>query len=149
MRTTYRVLAGLIALGVVVQAAAVALGWFITLADIDDGQVVDKAYLEDDGWNVGLLTHSIVGLNLMPLLGLVLFVISFFAKFPGAVKWAGFTFLAIIVQVLLAFLSFGVGELGFLHGINAFVVLGLAANAARRATTAGTEPITRAETATV
>jgi hypothetical protein len=48
------------------------------------------------------------------------------------VKWAGFTFLAIVVQVVLAFVSFGVPIIGVLHGINAFVVLGLAIYAARQ-----------------
>ena len=70
---------------------------------------------------------------IMPILGLLLFVFSFFAKFPGAVKLGGFTFLAIIVQVVLAFVAFGVPVVGALHGINAFVVFGLAAYSARRA----------------
>jgi hypothetical protein len=48
------------------------------------------------------------------------------------VKWAGFTFLAIVVQVVLAFISFGVPVIGVLHGLNAFVVLALALYAGRR-----------------
>ena len=145
MRTTYRVLAGLIALGVLLQAAFVAAAWFTLIGDVDDGLVVDSDY---DG-NLGHALHGIVGLNIMPLLGLILFIVSFFAKFPGAVKWAGFTFLAIIVQVVLAFLSFGWGPLGALHGLNAFVVLGLAAYSARRAAVAGLEPLGKTEAATV
>ncbi|MGH8970086.1 MAG: hypothetical protein ACRDV1_09085 [Actinomycetes bacterium] len=151
MRSTYRVLAGIIALGVVAQASFVALGWFLTLNEIDDGQLVDKAYLENDGWNIGHTLHGIVGFNLMPLLGLILLIVSFFAKIPGGVKWAGLTFLAIIVQVVLGLLAFGVGGLGALHGINAFVVLGLALFTGRRVamTTSATTSTEKPEAAAV
>ena len=44
MRQTYRVLAGLIALGVVVQAAAIAFGWFTALSDVDNGLVYADYY---------------------------------------------------------------------------------------------------------
>ena len=133
MRSAYRVIARLIALGVVLQASFVALGWFIILNDIDGGQIVDKAYLEDgDGWNIGHLLHGIVGFNLMPLLGLILLIVSFFAKVPGGIKWAGFLLLAIVAQVTFALVGFGVPALGAVHGINAFVVLTLALIAAKR-----------------
>lgn len=137
MRQAYRVVAGLIAIGVLVQAAAIAMGWFMVIAESEDADVVLNADYEG---NVGHMLHGIVGLTIMPLLGLLLLIFSFFAKFPGSVKWAGLTFLAIVVQVALAFISFGVGELGFLHGLNAFVILGLAATAARRATVADGAP---------
>ena len=39
MKQTYRVVAGLIALGVLVQAAAVAFGWFDAINEIDNGLV--------------------------------------------------------------------------------------------------------------
>lgn len=134
MRSAYLSIARLIAIGVVLQASFVALGWFMNLSDIDSGQVVDKAYLEDgDGWNIGLSLHGIVGFNLMPLLGLVLLIVSFFAKIPGGVKWAGFVLLAIVAQVVLGIAAFSVPALGALHGINAFVVLTLALLAAKRA----------------
>lgn len=128
-RQTYRVLANLIAIGVVAQAAFVALGWFITLKDLDDGKVIDKDY----DYNIGQALHSIFGLMVIPLIALVLFIVAFFAKIDGGVKWAGFVLLAVILQVALAFISFGVPAIGALHGINAFVVAGLAGVAGRRA----------------
>lgn len=149
MRSAYRVIARLIALGVVLQASFVALGWFIILNDVDGGQIVDKAYLEDDGWNIGHLMHGIVGLNLMPLLGLILLVVSFFAKIPGGIKWAGFVLLAIVAQVIFALVGFGVPALGALHGINAFVVLTLALIAAKRADVRSALPAGTRETAAV
>jgi hypothetical protein len=129
MRSAYRVIAQLIALGVVLQASFIALAWFTVINDLDDGLVIDKDY---DG-NIGHTLHGIVGMNVMPLLGLILLVVAFFAKIEGGVKWAAFVLLAIIVQVALAFTAFGVPAVGALHGINAFVVLVLAIITSRRA----------------
>jgi hypothetical protein len=132
MRGAYRTVAGLIALGVLVQAAALAGGWFGTINEVDDGATITSDY---EG-NFGHALHGINGMMIMPLLGLVLFIISFLAKIPGGVKFAGFTFLAIVVQITLAFIAFGVPAVGALHGINAFVVFGLALMCIRRATAA-------------
>src|SRR5690349_525506 len=63
MRQTYRVLGYLIAIGVVVQAAAIAAAWFLTINDIDDGLVVDKDY--DGNWGHAL--HGMVGMMVIPL----------------------------------------------------------------------------------
>ena len=127
MRGAYKGIALLIALGVLVQAAAVAGGWFGTINEVDGGAVVTEDY---EG-NFGHALHGINGMMIMPLLGLVFFIISFFAKLPGGVKWAGFTFLAIVVQVVLAFVAFGVPVIGALHGLNAFVILALAGYSGR------------------
>ena len=45
----------------------------------------------------------------MPVLGLILLIVSFFAAkvVPGARKWAGIVFGLIVLQVALAFVSFG------------------------------------------
>lgn len=129
MRGAYKGIAHLIALGVLLQAAFVAAAWFQTINDVDGGTVINADY---EG-NLGHMLHGMVGMMVMPLLGLIFFIVSFFAKLPGGVKWAGFTFLAIVVQVVLAFVSFGVPIIGALHGINAFVVFGLALYAGRRA----------------
>ena len=134
MRQAVRVLAGLVLLGVLVQAAAVAGAWFGVINEVDGGATITEDY---EG-NVGHAIHGIVGMMVMPLLGLLLFVLSFFAKVPGVVKFAGLTFLAIIVQVVLAFISFGVPVIGTLHGINAFVVFGLALMTMRRVQEADT-----------
>jgi hypothetical protein len=133
MRGAYRALAGLIALGVLVQAAAVAGAWFGTINEIDDGATITEDY---EG-NLGHVVHGMNGMMIMPLLGLALFVVAFFAKtVANAVKFAGLTFLAIVVQIVLAFISFGVPAIGILHGVNAFVVFGLALMCVRRASAA-------------
>jgi hypothetical protein len=84
MRATYRVLAGLVAIGVVLQAMFIAVGWFTALHDMDDGLVIDKNY--DGNW--GHVLHGQFGTLVIPLLALVLLVVSFFAKVPGGIKWA-------------------------------------------------------------
>lgn len=142
MRGAYKGIAHLIALGVLLQAAFVAAAWFQVINDVDAGAVINTDY---DG-NAGHALHGIVGMMVMPLLGLIFFILSFFAKLPGGVKWAGFTFLAIVVQVVLAFVSFGVPAIGALHGINAFVVFGLALFAGRRVASATTVEHTHAGT---
>jgi hypothetical protein len=54
VKQTYRVVSGLIALGVLVQAADVALGWFSAIHDLDNGRVIDENY---DG-NAGHVLHG-------------------------------------------------------------------------------------------
>jgi hypothetical protein len=122
VKQTYRVVSWLIALGVLVQAGAIAAGWFTAIHDIDNGLVIDKNY---DG-NAFHGIHGFVGFNVMPLLGLILLIVSFFAakSVPGARKWAGIVFGLIVLQVALALFAFSVPALGALHGINALAVLG-------------------------
>jgi heme A synthase len=127
VKQTYRVISGLIALGVLVQAGAIAAGWFTALHDVDKGLVIDKNY---DG-NAFHSLHGFVGFNVMPLLGLILLIVSFFAakSVPGARKWGAIVFGLIILQVALALVAFSVPAIGGLHGINALAVFGTAVRA--------------------
>lgn len=129
MRSTYRVLALLIALGVVVQAMSVALGWFMVLKEVDDGAVFDK----NTEFNVGQVTHGMVGMMVIPLLAIVLLIVSFFARIAGGVKWAAMIFGLVALQIALAFGGFGVPAIGALHGLNALALLAVAGIAGRRA----------------
>ena len=134
MRSAYRVLALLIALGVFFQAASMAFAVFEIFHVVDQGTVFDKAYAEDiHAENPGIAGHGIVGMGLIPLLSIILLVVSFFAKVRGAVKFAALILLAVVVQIALVFAAFilEVPIIGALHGINALVILGLAINAAR------------------
>lgn len=129
MRATYRVLAGLVAIGVLVQAMAIALAWFIVIKDVDDGLVFDK----NSDPNVGHMIHTIVGSGIIPLLAILLLIVSFFAKVDGGVRWALYVFGLVALQFGLAVLSFGVAAVGALHGLNAFALLAVASMAARKA----------------
>lgn len=147
MKSAYRGLALLICLGVLVQAAAIAFGWFDVIADLEDG----ATFTEDSDLKPGHEIHGLVGMTIMPLLGLLLLVSSFFTKLRGASKWAGGVLLAIVAQVVLAIVSFSAPVVGLLHGLNAFVIFGLALMAARRAAASATpaEAATSRETAAV
>jgi hypothetical protein len=127
LKQTYRVLSGLIALGVLVQAAAIAFGWFDALHELDNGLVIDENY---EG-NAGHVVHGVNGMYVMPLLGLILLIVSFFAakQVPGARKWAGIVFGLIVLQVVLAFVAFGAPVVGALHGLNALAIIGVAGRA--------------------
>lgn len=128
MKQTYRVLAGLIALGVLLQAASVAYAWFDAMSTVDSGTVIDGNY---EG-NAGHMLHGVVGMIVVPLVALILLIVSFFARnaVPGAVKWAGIVFGVTLLQVALAFAAFSAPVIGALHGINALVLFGAAARAA-------------------
>lgn len=131
MRQLYRVLAVLVAVGVAVQVADIAMAWFLTLHDVDGGAV----YAGEQDANIGHTLHGIVGFTVIPVLALLLLIVSFFAKVAGGVKWAGIVLLAVVVQVVLAIVSFSVPVLGALHGLNALVVAGVASVASRQAAT--------------
>jgi hypothetical protein len=144
MRSAYKGIAHAIAAGVVLQAVWIALAWFMVIKDLDDGKTITKDY--EGNFAHGL--HSIFGMGVLPLLGIALLVVAFLVKTPGAVKWAGYVLLAIVLQIVLAFISFGVPAIGALHGLNAFVIIGLAEVAARQLG-APAAASTRPETAAV
>jgi len=134
VKQTYRVLSGLVALGVLVQAASIAFGWFDAIHQMDNGLVIDENY---DG-NAGHALHGIIGMYVLPLLGLALLIVSFFAarSVPGARKWGGIVFGLIVLQVVLAFLAFAAPIVGALHGLNALAILGAAIRASMQTRTA-------------
>jgi hypothetical protein len=128
MRATYLWLSRLIALAVVLQAAFISFGTFDILKSANDG----KAFTADSEHNLGQGLHSIFGVMVIPLLALVLLVVSFFVRLPGAVKLAGAVFGLVVLQILLAFVSFPVPALGILHGLNAFALAAVAGLAGAR-----------------
>ena len=137
MRTAYRVLAWLVALEVVVQAAMIAYAMFGESAFIDGGGVVDKALVESQTADfegvIGFPIHGINGQIVIPLIGLILLVVAFFAKIERGVALAAATFGLIVLQVLLGMFGHGMPLLGLLHGLNALLVFGAAVAAVRAA----------------
>lgn len=126
MRSAYRGIAHAISACVVLQATWIALAWFIVLKDTSDG----KAFSEGDE-NVAHALHSFFGMAVLPLLAVALLVVSVLAKIPGASRWAGFVLLAVVVEIGLAVAAESLPAIGALHGIGAFVVLGVAELSAR------------------
>jgi hypothetical protein len=143
MRNAYRILAIIIAVEVVIQAMAMVFAIAGLSIWVNDGGVYDKATAEDDSVTFtgvgGFIVHGINGMMLIPLLGLVLLIVSFFAKVPGGVKWAAIVLGAIVLQVFLGIFGHESAYVGMLHGLNAFVLLGAAGMAARAAKSAEAE----------
>jgi hypothetical protein len=138
MRTAYRVLALLIPVLVALQAALIAFGQFGIEAWVsDDNSYTQRAQRGGDATGaVGITLHSVIGNSVIPLAALLLLAVAFFARVPGGRKWAAFVLLDVVVQIVLAVLAYDVAAVGLLHGINAFLLFGLAMMAAQRARTA-------------
>jgi hypothetical protein len=145
MKKAYRVLAGLIAALVVVQAAAIAYGAFAIDKVLDKakdhGDTITNASSKLDG-GAGYGVHGLVGMLVIPLVAIILFVVAFMAHIPDGVKWAGFILLDVVVQVVLGLAAHGVAALGWLHGPNALLLFALGIYTARRAgATSAAEPV--------
>lgn len=151
MRTTYRVLASIIALLVVVQAALMVWAIAGLFFWIDDGNALNKEVIK--GWEetpptfegaIGHALHAfIIGPMVIPLLGLLLLIVSFFAKVPRGVLLAVVVAVSIAVQYLAGITADAMPYIGLIHGLNAFILLGaslLAAKAAKTADTAQPAP---------
>lgn len=141
MVKTYRALAYLLAIEVVVQAMGIAYALFGLGKWIeDDGGVLNKAVFDDEeslhftGVG-GFALHGINGMMIIPLLVLALLIVSFFAKIPEGSKRAGILVGLVVVQVVLGLASHSVPYLGPLHALNAFAILVMAYQAGQRATT--------------
>lgn len=137
MRKTYQVLAYLLAVEVVVQAAAIAYGIAGLGHWIDDNHTLTKPNWDSDNSHFtgagGLALHGINGIMFIPVLTVLLLIISFFAKVPGGVKWAGILFGLLVLQIVLGLAAGNVPWLAPLHVINAFAIMGVAAMAGKRA----------------
>ena len=135
MKSAYRVLAFIIAGLVAFQSAVIAFAIFGMFSYVEQGGVIDASAQQSVSFtgDIGFMLHGIVGQMLIPLLGLLLIVFSFFAKIPGGTKWALFVFGAIVLQVLVGIFAHGAAILGLVHGLNALLLFGLAVMAAIRA----------------
>jgi len=146
MRMTYLVLARIIAVLIVVQAATIA--WAVSGVFtwvVEGGNTLDKSVVE--GWDAepptfeGALGSGLhfffIGQAAIPLAGLLLLIVAFFAKVPRGVLLAAVVVVLIAVQILLGINSQGTPTFGLLHGLNAFILFGATMAAAMAAKNAG------------
>jgi hypothetical protein len=137
MRSAYKYLAYAIDVLIIVQASMIAWAVFGLGKWIDDGNSLTKAKMEGDTFSFteerGFMVHGINGQMVIPLVGLVLLIISFFAKIPGGSKWAGMLFGGIVLQVALGIFGHAVSFIGLLHGVNALLLFWLAWRTAKQA----------------
>ena len=151
MRSAYKFLAYAIDVLILLQAAAMAWAVFGLSSWIEDGNTITKAKLENhDGFlfaeERGFMIHGINGQLLIPLIGLILLIISFFAKVPEGVKFAAMLFGGIVVQVALGIAAHGLPALGFIHGFWALLLFALAFRAAKQADLVASPPTPEAAT---
>jgi tellurite resistance protein TehA-like permease len=119
VNTVYRYWAALVVLAVLLQIGFAGYGAFFVANAVDDGVVDEKKF--DDGFGL----HVGFG-YLVLLLTLVLLLIALAANAGKyRVGPSGILFPLLIVQVLLAYLGESVPALGFIHPINALLILGL------------------------
>jgi hypothetical protein len=131
MSTVYRVLAYLVALGVVAQAMFIAWGTF-TLSHTANsaGGIVTAGDLEPEH-STAFGLHSVNSI-VVSVLALALFVVSFFAKtVHHRIRWALALFLTVVVQGELGYAGYDLPALGLLHGLGALAVFTLALRSAR------------------
>ena len=141
MQKTYLFFARFISVLIVVQAMAIVITVAGLFHWIDGGATLDKSVV--DGWDdnppdfqgsIGAFFHFfLVGMVLIPLSGLILLIVSFFAKIPHGVAIAAAIVVSIIVQYASAVISSSAPYVGLIHGLNAFILLGLTLAAAKAA----------------
>jgi hypothetical protein len=137
MRATYLWLARLIALLIVVQAMtmiwAVAglFNWITEKGGTLDAAVVkswDETPPTFDG-AFGHFLHVTVGMNVIPVLALLLLIVAFFAKVSQGVAIAGAILVLVILQLLAGLNADHMPYLGLWHGLGAFLIFGAAMKA--------------------
>jgi hypothetical protein len=115
----YRYWAALVLLAVLLQIGFAGYGAFFVANAVDDGVVNEDKF--DDGFGL----HVGFG-YLVVLLTLVLLLIAVAANVG---KWrvgaSGILFPLLILQVVLAWIGESVAALGFIHPINALLIVGL------------------------
>ena len=126
IKQLYRVLAYLIAAGVVLQAAAIAYAVFSMFEWVSAGGTIDKALIESDSPQIGGIAgfnlHQLVGVTILPLLALMFLISSFFARIPGGIRWGLIVFAATLAQSLLGIYAHENSAVGWLHGSMALIL---------------------------
>jgi hypothetical protein len=143
MKSAFKVLAYLIALGVVVQAASMVFAVAGLGIWVDDGGTFDKASAEamfegDVTFTgvAGFMIHGMNGMMVIPALALITFIVSFFAKVPGGIRNAAAVLALVVLQVTLGLFGHENAYFGMLHGINALILFTAALYTGRSASKA-------------
>lgn len=134
MRTAYEYLAYLIAALTMLQAASAAWAMSGLTKFVFSGGVIDPAAeaAPDFPEVTGFMIHGMNGTMVIPVAALLLVVLAFLAKAPGAVKWAVIVLGLVALQIALGMLGHSLSMATFVHGFNALLLFGAAVVAGRR-----------------
>jgi hypothetical protein len=139
MRMVFKVLAYLIALEVVIQAAAIAfavagIGVWVE----EEGGSLDSAAFEQifEGeltftGVAGMMVHGMNGMMVIPIIAILLLISSFFAKTRGAILAAAVVLGLVALQIFLGLWGHSTPYAGLLHGANALILFVAALHAGR------------------
>ncbi len=146
MRGAYKVLASVLALQIVIQAAAMVWAIAGLYNFVDDGGTFDKSLMEEGSESpfpevAGFAVHFMNG-ALIVVVALVLLIVSFFAKVPKGVPVAGAIFALALLQFALGIAGHSLPFAGLLHGINALLLFGATLHATRLPARAGVDRTT-------
>lgn len=142
MRQTYKILASIIAILVIVQAMTMVFAVAGFFHWIEEGNEATTEVFESEPeflGSLGFMVHGMSGTMLIPLIALLLLIVSFFAKVPRGIVFALVIVVSVAVQIFAGIGAHSVPMLGILHGVNAFILFGAAlaaVQAAKRATVA-------------
>lgn len=119
LRTIFRAWAALLFLAIVVQVGFSGYGAFYAAKKVDDDKQIAKHTFEH-----GFSPHAALG-TIVIIAGLILVVLALAARVGRPhVMQSLWVFLLLILQLILAAIGFAVPALGWLHPINALVVVG-------------------------
>jgi hypothetical protein len=125
-RAIYRFWVSLMTIAVVVQIGFAGRGAF------DAADKADKKTLDEDSFSNSFDPHAALG-TLIVIAGLVLLLFSLGARGGRRIKFAAAVFVLLVAQLLLGWNGQSAPWiLGFLHPINAFVILGFLGSIAYR-----------------
>lgn len=136
MRTTYRILADLVAIGVAVQSMAIVWAIAGLLHWVNGGGTLKKGWedhMPDFQGSSGFAIHGIIGGMVLPVIALALLVIAFFAGVRNGTKIAGGVFALVVLQMLAGMAGEDAPWLGLFHGLIPFAIFSAAIVAARAA----------------
>ena len=136
----YRVLASLVALGVVVQAALIAYGiaalghWIYDGRNAATRETFEEGSDVDYGGKAGFDLHGELGALWLPLLALAFVAVAFVTRrgVEHGLRWAGVVLGLMALQAVLGFATLAVPGLAVLHAVNALALFTTATYAATR-----------------
>lgn len=133
MRTAYKALAYLVCALVALQAASHAwvsagLGQYVAQGGTLD---FSSEGLPPFPEALGFAIHGMTGMYVIPIVAVLLLVVAFASRLPGAVSRAGIVLVLVVLQVVFGLFGHSLTALAFLHGLNALLLFAAAYVAAR------------------